>query len=134
MKILCTFSIILESVALIPQLVLIYRAGKAKLKISDYLFVLGFARGFYILDLVYRYNFEDFYKTDMIATLAILIVTTVKVRSVLESRQLLRKRRRQLRQLLRLTDPFTEEEKLLDETEKTGKEKELKEELEFSKA
>ena len=130
MEILWTFSIYLESVALIPQLVFIHRAGKAEVTISVYLFVLGFYRGFYILNWVYRYNYEGFY--DEIAIWAGCVQTILylgtAVKSVLESQD------QQLRELLRLTDPFAEEVKALEESDKTGKEKEIKEDLEFGKA
>ena len=129
MEILWTFSIYLESVALIPQLVFIYRAGKAEVTISVYLFVLGFYRGFYILNWVYRYNYENYY--DAIAMWAGCVQTILylgtAVKSVLESQD-------QLRELLRLTDPFAEEVKALEESDKTGKEKEIKEDLEFGEA
>ena len=131
MEILWTFSIYLESVALIPQLVFIYRAGKAEVTISVYLFVLGFYRGFYILNWVYRYNYEDRYKPDPIVIWAGCVQTVLylgtAVKSVLESQD-------QLRELLRLTDPFAEEVKALDESDKTDKEKDIKEDLEFGQA
>ena len=129
MEILWTFSIYLESVALIPQLVFIYRAGKAEVTISVYLFVLGFYRGFYILNWVYRYNVEGRYDPIVIwaGCVQTVLYLGTAVKSVLESQD-------QLRELLHLTDPFAEEVKALDESDKTGKEKEINEDLEFGKA
>ena len=127
MEVLWTFSIYLESVVLVPQLVFIFRAGKSEAIISLYLFVLGFYRGFYILNWVYRYNYEAFY--DIIAIIAgclqTLLYLGTAVKSVTESRD-------QLRKLLRLTDPFGDEVKLLDECEQKipDKEKELEEFIE----
>ena len=129
MEILWTFSIYLESVALIPQLVFIYRAGKAEVTISVYLFVLGFYRGFYILNWVYRYNVEGRYDPIVIwaGCVQTVLYLGTAVKSVLESQD-------QLRELLRLTDPFAEEVKALDESDKTDKEKDIKEDLEFGQA
>ena len=129
MEILWTFSIYLESVALIPQLVFIYRAGKAEVTISVYLFVLGFYRGFYILNWVYRYNVEGRYDPIVIwaGCVQTVLYLGTAVKSVLESQD-------QLRELLRLTDPFDEEVKALDEGDKTGKKKDIKEELEIGEA
>ncbi|OIR58952.1 MAG: ER lumen protein retaining receptor [Amphiamblys sp. WSBS2006] len=51
---LWTFSIILESVAIFPQLFLLQRTGEAETITSHYLFCLGMYRVLYILNWTYR--------------------------------------------------------------------------------
>ena len=120
MEVLWTFSIYLESVVLVPQLVFIFRAGKSEAIISVYLFVLGFYRGFYILNWVYRYIYEGFYDIIPISAgcLQTVLYLGTAVKSVMESRA-------QLRELLRLTDPFGDEVKLLDECQQRIPDKEM---------
>ena len=68
LQVLWTFSIYLESVAILPQLFMISKTGEAETITSHYLFALGAYRGLYILNWVYRYYFEGFY--DFIAIVA----------------------------------------------------------------
>merc|ERR1712117_470861 len=68
MEILWTFSIYLESVAILPQLFMVTKTGEAESITSHYLFALGMYRALYILNWVYRYYFEGFY--DIIAIVA----------------------------------------------------------------
>jgi len=68
MEILWTFSIYLESVAILPQLFMVSKTGEAESITSHYLFALGSYRGLYILNWVYRYYTESFY--DIIAIVA----------------------------------------------------------------
>jgi ER lumen protein retaining receptor len=68
MEILWTFSIYLESVAILPQLFMVSKTGEAESITSHYLFALGSYRGLYILNWVYRYYSESFY--DIIAIVA----------------------------------------------------------------
>jgi len=73
MEILWTFSIYLESVAILPQLFMVSKTGEAETITSHYLFALGSYRGLYILNWIYRYYFEGFY--DIIAIIAGCIQT-----------------------------------------------------------
>jgi len=73
MEILWTFSIYLESVAILPQLFMVSKIGEAESITSHYLFALGSYRGLYILNWIYRYHAEGFY--DIIAIIAGCIQT-----------------------------------------------------------
>lgn len=68
LEILWTFSIYLESVAILPQLFMISKTGEAESITSHYLFALGIYRGLYIFNWIYRYYFEGFF--DLIAVVA----------------------------------------------------------------
>ncbi|XP_074648407.1 ER lumen protein-retaining receptor 2 [Tubulanus polymorphus] len=68
LEILWTFSIYLESVAILPQLFMVSKTGEAETITSHYLFALGSYRALYILNWVYRYYFEGFF--DLIAIVA----------------------------------------------------------------
>lgn len=68
LEILWTFSIYLESVAILPQLFMISKTGEAESITSHYLFALGSYRALYILNWIYRYYFEGFF--DLIAVVA----------------------------------------------------------------
>ncbi|KAI8999472.1 ER lumen protein retaining receptor [Gaertneriomyces semiglobifer] len=54
-EILWTFSLWLESVAILPQLFQLTRTGEAETITTHYLFALGAYRGLYILNWIYRY-------------------------------------------------------------------------------
>lgn len=73
LEILWTFSIYLESVAILPQLFMVSKTGEAETITSHYLFSLGSYRGLYILNWVYRYYAEGFY--DLIAIIAGIVQT-----------------------------------------------------------
>ena len=75
MQILWTFSIYLESVAIMPQLYMISKTGEAETITSHYLFALGLYRGLYIVNWVYRFYMEDFY--DWIAIVAGCVQTAL---------------------------------------------------------
>ncbi|XP_040582520.1 ER lumen protein-retaining receptor [Lepeophtheirus salmonis] len=68
MEVLWTFSIYLESVAILPQLFMVSKTGEAESITSHYLFALGSYRALYILNWIYRYYFEGFW--DIIAIAA----------------------------------------------------------------
>ncbi|XP_051171561.1 ER lumen protein-retaining receptor [Leptopilina boulardi] len=74
-EVLWTFSIYLESVAILPQLFLVSKTGEAESITSHYLFALGSYRGLYLLNWVYRYYAEDYY--DLIAIVAGLVQTVL---------------------------------------------------------
>lgn len=57
-KILWAFSIWLESVAIIPQLVLLEKQREVENITSHYVITMGLYRAFYILNWIYRYFFE----------------------------------------------------------------------------
>lgn len=73
LEVLWTFSIYLESVAILPQLFLVSKTGEAESITSHYLFALGSYRGLYILNWVWRYFVENHY--DLIAIFAGIIQT-----------------------------------------------------------
>merc|ERR1712142_1351871 len=75
MEILWTFSIYLESVAILPQLFMVSKTGEAETITSHYLFALGSYRGLYILNWIYRFYFESFY--DIIAIVAGVVQTVL---------------------------------------------------------
>ncbi|XP_042478575.1 ER lumen protein-retaining receptor A [Macadamia integrifolia] len=57
-EVLWAFSIYLEAVAILPQLVLLQRSGNVDNLTGQYVFFLGAYRGFYILNWIYRYFTE----------------------------------------------------------------------------
>jgi len=75
MEVLWTFSIYLESVAILPQLFMISKTGEAESITSHYLFALGSYRGLYILNWTYRFYFEGFF--DLIAIVAGCVQTVL---------------------------------------------------------
>uniref|UniRef100_A0A914KXG7 ER lumen protein-retaining receptor n=1 Tax=Meloidogyne incognita TaxID=6306 RepID=A0A914KXG7_MELIC len=74
-EVLWTFSIYLESVAIMPQLFMLSKTGSAETITAHYLFALGIYRGLYILNWVYRYYMEDF--LDIIALVAGIVQTVL---------------------------------------------------------
>ena len=66
MEILWTFSIYLESVAILPQLFMVQKTGEAESITSHYLFALGSYRGLYILNWIYRYYSEGKLLNDLL--------------------------------------------------------------------
>lgn len=73
MEVLWTFSIYLESVAILPQLFLVSKTGEAESITSHYLFALGSYRGLYLINWIWRYITETHY--DLIAIFAGIIQT-----------------------------------------------------------
>ncbi|KAI8832331.1 endoplasmic reticulum retention protein [Chytriomyces hyalinus] len=73
-EILWTFSILLEAVAILPQLFQLTRTGEAETITSHYLFALGAYRGLYLLNWLYRSAVEG-HKVEVIAVLAGLVQT-----------------------------------------------------------
>lgn len=74
-ELLWTFSIWLESVAILPQLFMVQRTGEAETITTHYIFALGIYRALYIPNWLWRY-FVDGY-TDPIAVLAGLVQTAL---------------------------------------------------------
>lgn len=77
LEILWTFSIYLESVAILPQLFMISKTGSAETITYHYLFALGIYRALYIVNWVYRYYTEGFY--DLISIVAGCVQTVFYV-------------------------------------------------------
>lgn len=73
LEILWTFSIYLESVAILPQLFMVSKTGEAETITSHYLFALGSYRALYLLNWIYRYYAEGFF--DLIAVVAGVVQT-----------------------------------------------------------
>lgn len=73
LEVLWTFSIYLESVAILPQLFLVSKTGEAESITSHYLFALGSYRGLYLINWIWRYIMESHY--DLIAIIAGVIQT-----------------------------------------------------------
>ncbi|XP_062508620.1 ER lumen protein-retaining receptor 2-like [Corticium candelabrum] len=67
-EILWTFSIYMESLAILPQLFMISKTGQAETITSHYLFALGLYRGLYLVNWIFRYYTEGFF--DLIAIVA----------------------------------------------------------------
>ncbi|OOF94449.1 hypothetical protein ASPCADRAFT_398073 [Aspergillus carbonarius ITEM 5010] len=61
-EILWTFSIWLESVAILPQLFMLQRTGEADTITTHYLFALGLYRALYIPNWIYRYLAENHFQ------------------------------------------------------------------------
>lgn len=72
-QILWTFSIYLESVAILPQLFMISKTGEAETITTHYLFCLGMYRALYLFNWIWRFYFEGFF--DMIAIVAGVVQT-----------------------------------------------------------
>ncbi|XP_036003927.1 ER lumen protein-retaining receptor 2-like [Fundulus heteroclitus] len=75
LEILWTFSIYLESVAILPQLFMISKTGEAETITTHYLFCLGLYRALYLFNWIWRYYFEGFF--DMIAIVAGVVQTVL---------------------------------------------------------
>ncbi|XP_068107523.1 ER lumen protein-retaining receptor 3 [Hyperolius riggenbachi] len=73
LEILWTFSIYLESVAILPQLFMISKTGEAETITNHYLFFLGLYRVLYLANWIWRYHTENFY--DQIAVVSGVVQT-----------------------------------------------------------
>ncbi|KAI8342210.1 ER lumen protein retaining receptor-domain-containing protein [Choanephora cucurbitarum] len=76
-EILWSFSIWLESVAILPQLFMLQRTGEAETITTHYIFALGAYRTLYLFNWVYRYYYEQNYSVDWIASIAGLLQTAL---------------------------------------------------------
>ncbi|KAK0046216.1 ER lumen protein-retaining receptor 2 isoform X1 [Biomphalaria pfeifferi] len=65
LEVLWTFSIYLEAVAIVPQLFMMMKTGKAETINLYYLFAFGLYRALYIVNWIYRYKHEGYW--DLIA-------------------------------------------------------------------
>ncbi|XP_039090170.1 ER lumen protein-retaining receptor 1 [Hyaena hyaena] len=75
LEILWTFSIYLESAAILPQLFMVSKTGEAETITSHYLFALGVYSTLYLFNWIWRYHFEGFF--DLIALVAGLVQTVL---------------------------------------------------------
>lgn len=73
MEVLWTFSIYLESVAILPQLFQLQRTGEAESITSHYLFALGAYRALYLVNWIYRFFAEGM--LDWIVVIAGIVQT-----------------------------------------------------------
>ncbi|KAL1933115.1 hypothetical protein VTP01DRAFT_8793 [Rhizomucor pusillus] len=74
LEVFWSFSIWLESVAIMPQLYMLQQTGEAETITTHYLFALGAYRALYLFNWIYRYSTEKNY-TDWIAWVAGFIQT-----------------------------------------------------------
>jgi len=70
-----TFSIYLESVAILPQMFMIRKTGEAESFLTHYLFFLGLYRALYLCNWVWRFYYEGFY--DQIAAVSGVVQTII---------------------------------------------------------
>ncbi|KAG2684969.1 hypothetical protein I3760_10G101800 [Carya illinoinensis] len=75
-EIFWAFSIYLEAVAILPQLVLLQRSGNVDNLTGQYVFFLGAYRAFYILNWIYRY-FTETHFSRWIACISGLVQTAL---------------------------------------------------------
>lgn len=74
-EVVWTFSIYLEAVAILPQLVLLQRTRNVDNLTGQYVFLLGAYRGLYIINWIYRYFAEPTYSTHWITWIAGIVQT-----------------------------------------------------------
>ncbi|KAF0697239.1 Aste57867_12067 [Aphanomyces stellatus] len=79
MEILWTFSLYLEAVAIIPQLILLQRTGEVENLTSNYVVLLGIYRAFYLINWIYRAATEPHYHTIWPMLIAGLVQTGLYV-------------------------------------------------------
>ncbi|MBN3292785.1 ERD23 protein, partial [Polypterus senegalus] len=75
LEILWTFSIYLESVAILPQLFMITKTGEAESITTHYLFFLGLYRALYLANWIWRYYMERF--QDLISMVSGMVQTII---------------------------------------------------------
>jgi ER lumen protein retaining receptor len=75
LEVLWSFSIYLEAVAILPQLMMLQRTGEAETITTHYLFALGMYRALYIPNWIYRYFSDD--SVDPIAVVAGIVQTVL---------------------------------------------------------
>ena len=77
LEILWTFSIYLEAIAIMPQLILLQRYGNVENVTANYVFALGAYRGLYLLNWIYRYGTEVNYHSDWIVWISGAVQTAL---------------------------------------------------------
>lgn len=76
MEVLWTFSLYLEAVAILPQLVLLQRSRNIDNLTGNYVFLLGAYRALYVVNWIYRYFLED-HKARWISWISGLVQTAL---------------------------------------------------------
>lgn len=76
MEVLWTFSLYLEAVAILPQLVLLQRSRNIDNLTGNYVFLLGAYRALYVVNWIYRYFLED-HRARWIAWISGLVQTAL---------------------------------------------------------
>lgn len=76
---LWTFSIYLEAVAIVPQLITLQRFREVENLTSHYIFLIGIYRALYILNWIYRSYFEPYYRHNWIVYIAGVVQTLLYV-------------------------------------------------------
>ncbi|ORE21291.1 ER lumen protein retaining receptor [Rhizopus microsporus] len=74
-EVLWTFSIWLESAAILPQLFMLQKTGEAETITTHYIFALGAYRALYILNWIYRYYVEN--HIEWVSCIAGLVQTAI---------------------------------------------------------
>ena len=69
-ELLWTFSIYLEAIAIVPQLIVLQRFREVENLDGHYIFFLGAYRGLYILNWIYRSYYEQYYHHNWIVYIA----------------------------------------------------------------
>ena len=72
MEVLYAFSIFLEAVAIMPQLIMLQRHGNVENLTANFVFVLGLYRGLYLFNWIYRYLLEG-HVTDTIVWYVLVV-------------------------------------------------------------
>eukprot|EP00898_Chlorokybus_atmophyticus_P008312 jgi/Chlat1/8482/Chrsp80S07884 len=76
-EILWAFSIYLEAVAILPQLVLLQRTGNVDNLTGNYIFMLGAYRALYLLNWIYRYMTESEHRPEWFVWLSGIVQTGI---------------------------------------------------------
>ncbi|CAN0027164.1 unnamed protein product [Phaeothamnion confervicola] len=71
------FSIWLEAVAIVPQLIVLQRFGEVENLTAHYVFLMGAYRALYILNWAYRANFERGYRHNWVVYIAGVVQTAL---------------------------------------------------------
>jgi hypothetical protein len=78
-KILWAFSIYLEALAILPQLIVLQRFGEVENLTGNYIFMLGLYRALYIANWIYRAKTEPHYHTHLITIISGVVQTALYV-------------------------------------------------------
>ena len=76
---LWAFSIYLEALAILPQLIVLQRFGEVENLTGNYIFMLGLYRALYIANWIYRAKTEPHYHTHLITIISGVVQTALYV-------------------------------------------------------
>jgi ER lumen protein retaining receptor len=79
LEILWAFSIYLEALAILPQLIVLQRFGEVENLTGNYIFMLGLYRALYIANWIYRAKTEPHYHTHLITIISGVVQTALYV-------------------------------------------------------